>query len=122
MSYKLRVLNNVLHLKYSGFVDALDLIQVVKDPEFLPQISRYKKAIYDFTETEEIDLNFEETKRFSTLANVEANFIDNAHFVIVLSGPEGRARAEHYRNEITAPGWRVDIVETLVEAIDLIEL
>lgn len=121
MSYNLSLLDNIVYLKYSGHVDALECVQVLKDNEFLPKLSEYKKVIYDFSGTQEIDLNLEETKRFSIIANVEANFIDTMHIAIVLSGPDGRPRAEYYRDKISAPSWRVDIVDTLAEAIDLMK-
>ena len=120
MSFELKIVNDLVHLRYSGHVDALEVIRLVKDSDFIPLLGRYKKMIYDFSNATSFDLHFDEVKQFSIIANVEANFIDSVHIVIVLKRPSGREIAEHYRDEITAPGWHVDIVESLDEAMTLL--
>lgn len=120
MSFKLSVLNSVVHLRYFGHVDALEVVQVIKDSDFVPKVKAYRKVIYDFSGTASLNLEMKDIKRFSIFANVESNFTEKVHIVIVLRRPSGREMAEHYRDEISAPSWHVDIVDTVDEAMALL--
>lgn len=68
-------------------------MQVINDPQFLPNLNKVTKAIFDFSNADEIALSFDEVKSFGTLGMVESNFIDALHVVIILSSEAGRARA-----------------------------
>lgn len=120
MSYSLILENNITYVDFHGVVDALDIVQLINNPKFIPSLHLNNKVIYDFSGTEEVDLDLQEVKRFAILANVEANFIENLHVSIILSSPNGRSRAEYYKSQIVSSNWRIDIVDNQDEALTLL--
>ncbi len=120
MSYRIEVIDQIVHVQYLGYVDGLQITQLIQDSDFLPQLGQYQKAIFNYTQADEIDLSMEETKSFATVGKIHANFIEHLHIVIVLSSPAGRPRAEYYRDGLGAPNWQVDIVDTLEQALALL--
>ena len=121
MSYQLHLLNNIVHLEFSGTVDSLDLVNAINHPEFKPSLARMQKVIYDFSGAQFVDVSYEDTKGFATIGKVEANFIDSLHGVIVLSCPQRRPFAEYYCQELAECSWQIDIVESLEEAFALLQ-
>jgi hypothetical protein len=120
MSYSLILDNNITYVDFHGVVDALDIVQLINNPEFIPSLHLHKKVIYDFSGTEEVDLDLQEVKRFAILANVEANFTEDLHVSIILSSPSGRSRAEYYKSLIASANWRIEIVDHQHEALALL--
>ena len=84
MSFELKIVNDLVHLRYSGHVDALEVILLVKDSDFIPLLGQYKKMIYDFSNATSFDLHFDEVKQFSIIANVEAN--DRIYILLDIMG------------------------------------
>ncbi len=116
MSYRKTIIDDVVLVQFVGYVDGLQLVKMLSEDNFLPNLDKVKKLIFDYSCAEEIDLSLEETKRFATIAQINANFIEHLHIVIVLSSKEGLARAQFYQQSTNAPNWHVDIVETLEQA------
>lgn len=116
MSYRIHIKDDLLHLQYIGHVNGLQIVQVINDERFLPNLQKSKYAFFDFSAAQEVDLSFDEVKSFGTVGKVEATFIEDLHVVIVLSSESGRERAEYYVNSIGCKNWRFDIVTTIEEA------
>lgn len=121
MSYRITVKDNLLHLQYIGYVNGLQVMQVINDPGFLPNLKKVDRAIFDFSNTDEVDLSFEEVKSFGTLGMVESNFIESLHIIIILSSEAGRARAQHYVDATGTGKWKFDLVLTMQEAMQCFE-
>ena len=92
-------------------------MQVINDPEFMPNLKKVSKAIFDFSTADEIDLSFDEVKSFGTLGMVESNFIEELHIVIILSSEAGRARAQHYVDATGNGKWKFNLVLSMQEAL-----
>lgn len=119
MSYSLILKNNITYVHFHGVVDALDIVQLINNQEFIPSLHLYNKVIYNFSNSAEVDLDYQEIKRFAVLANIEANFIENLQINIVLRSSTGRKRAEYYKSQISASNWHVDITEHQHEPLPL---
>ncbi len=121
MSYHISLLNNIVCVRFCGSVDGLQLVQLMNDEAFLPQLDKYGKAIFDYSHTDDVSLDYDETKSFATLGKIHANFIEQLHIVIALSGPDGFDRADFYRKNIASPNWQIDIVENFEQALELLK-
>ena len=106
-----------MHVEFHGVVDGLDIVHLTKDPEFLPELKHYAKAIYNFKAAEVVQITAEENRSFATLGLIEANFVEDLHAVIVLSRPEARSNAKVYQAGLANSPWHIDIVDTLDEAM-----
>lgn len=116
LSYRIHIEDQLLHLQYIGHVNGLQVVQVINDERFLPNLQKSKYAFFDFSAAQEVDLSFDEVKSFGTVGKVEATFIEDLHVVIILSNESGRERAEYYVDSIGSKNWQFDIVSTIEEA------
>lgn len=120
MSFHINIVDQVIHIQFSGSVDGLEIMQIIGDDGFIPQLQTFQKVIFDYGQTEDVDMSMEETKSFATIGKINANFIDNLHMVIIASGPEGKERAEFYRQNVGSPNWKIDIVDSPAVAFALL--
>lgn len=119
MSFSLDTGEPFTKIEFYGAVDALDIVQIIDHPDFVPSLKRHQKVVFDFGNAETIRLEAPEMKRFALLANVEANFTESVIICIVLSTAMRRENAEYYKSEVTAPLWQVHIVESMQQALEV---
>ena len=121
MSYRIQLEEDLLHLQYIGHVNGLQVVQVINDVRFLPNLHKVKYAFFDFSAAQEVDLSLDEVKSFGTVGKVEANFIEDLHVIIIMKSDNGRERAEHYVKTLGCKNWHFDIVLSLEQARKIIK-
>jgi hypothetical protein len=118
MSYQIHLRSNVVYVEFRGETDPYDIISLMSDPVFLPNVSKLGKLIYDFSAADEVNLDTGEVQQFAVVAKAESIFVERLHIVIVLNNPANRARAEVYKQTLINTPWQIDIVDALADACD----
>lgn len=122
MSYSIDILEHIVYVTFTGDSDPLDLISLMSEPLFLPNVAKLQRLVFDFSQTTDLNMSLDEVRQLSVVAKVEATFLSTLHIVIVLSGPNGRPRAEAYQQALSRTTWRIDIVETKAQAATLLAI
>jgi hypothetical protein len=94
----------------------------MSQPLFLPNVTRLRRLVFDFSQTTDLNMSLDEGSQLSVVAKVEAIFLSTLHILIVLSGPNGRPRAEAYQQALSRITWPINIVETTAQAAALLAI
>jgi hypothetical protein len=122
MSYQIHLRSNVVYVEFQDETDPYDIISLMKDPIFLPNVIKLGKLIYDFSGADDVSLDTGEVQQFAVVAKAESIFVERLHIVIVLNNPANRDRAEVYKQTLVNTPWQIDIVDALPEACDLLAI
>lgn len=116
MGYRVSYLQNWIHVKFTGHVDACDIIEQANDPEFWDRLSELKVAFIDYSESTSVEISYDSIKEFATVARVQAALIGPVHIVTLIAGPDRLESALAYKKMSESQDWRVKIATTMDEA------
>jgi len=111
-----------VYVEFRGETDPYDIISLMRDPVFLPNVRKLGKLIYDFSAADEVNLDTGEVQQFAVVAKAESIFVERLHIVIVLNNPANRARAQVYKQSLINTPWQIDIVDALADACDALSI
>ncbi|MFT4938246.1 MAG: hypothetical protein ACI88A_001270 [Paraglaciecola sp.] len=77
MSFSVTIEVDHVYVAYSGVVEALDVVILFGDQEFIRNLRLLQKVIHDFSQTQEVLMDFEDIKNLTLLSNLESNFTEN---------------------------------------------
>lgn len=116
MSYSVLIQQDHIYVKYSGVVDALDIVRLTADQDFIGNLRLLQKVIHDFSFCEEVSLGVEDMKEIAFISNLESNFSEKIVGVFIPNTEEGHARIASYSQSLTSPHWLVLVASNYEEA------
>lgn len=120
MAYSIHDLGDVLHVRYFGTVDALDLIRQAKDENYTQPMRALRRVIFDYSDVDVSEITIDDAREFGFLASLESNFTDSMKTIFVLSDDRGRQRVKAYTDALATPTWQVCITNQLDKAVSLL--
>jgi hypothetical protein len=121
MAHVITIREDFVHVQFLGKVDALDIFPMLKDPKYLPNVSKLSKVICDFVSASDVFFSEDDAKSFAVLGNVESNFINSLHTVIVMKDiKKNNHRALSYINSLSSKAWKTDLAECLEHAEEML--
>jgi hypothetical protein len=120
MSYSVVIENDHVFVKYSGVVDALDIVRITADENFINNLRRLQKVIHDFSFCEEVSLGIEDMQEIALMSNMESNFTEKAIGVMIPRSEEGYARIEALSQAVKSPDWTILAAHNYEDALSKI--
>ncbi|MEP1449185.1 MAG: hypothetical protein ABJK37_23980 [Paraglaciecola sp.] len=120
MSYSVILEDDHMYVKFTGVVDVLDMVRLTANQEYIDNMRRLQKAIYDFRLSEEVSLGEADLKEIVLMSNLESNFTESANIVVIPRTPEGHAFVAAYAQAIKSPEWNVQVAQNYEEALSKI--
>ncbi|MCC2617974.1 hypothetical protein LJ739_17100 [Aestuariibacter halophilus] len=112
------IVENIVWVRFSGHIDALDLIQLSADDNYLESLRKYRRVIFDYSQATSVNMGFEEIRQLSTITRVECNFTEHLHGAIVPLDDAGWIRAKRYAETVKPYGWEMVIVDSTEQAFE----
>lgn len=105
--------NGVVHIRLYDEVDGFDVMNVHNREEFMHDVRRYKKVLYDYSGATDITFTLEDAKAFAKLAAVESSITKDL-VIAVLPKDEAHAKAARvYQQNANQGGARVIIIQDI---------
>jgi hypothetical protein len=120
MSYSVVIEDVHVYVKYSGIVDCLDIVQMTADEDYIDNLRRLQKVIYDFSLCDEVSLGGEDMQEIALMSNMESNFTEKVIMVIIPKTPEGYDRVATFSQAVKSADWSVSTAQNYENALSRI--
>jgi hypothetical protein len=120
MSYSVTIESDHVYVAYSGVVEALDVISLTGDQEFITNLRLLEKVVHDFSQAEEVLMDFEDIKKLTLLSNLESNFTENLLGIAIPKDEESYDRILTLRDGIQSDKWTVFFARNYAEALSML--
>ncbi|MFT5676614.1 MAG: hypothetical protein ACI808_002559 [Paraglaciecola sp.] len=120
MSFSVTIEFDHVYVAYSGIVEALDVIQLSGDQEFITNMRVLEKVVHDFSDAEEVMMDFEDIKNLTLLSNLESNFTENLIGIAIPKDEQSYNRILTLRDGIQSDKWTVLIAHNYPEALSML--
>lgn len=117
MSYSVFIQDDHVYVKYSGLVDALDIVRITKDELFIDNLRRLQKVIHDFSFCDEVSLSSEDMQEITLMSNMESNFTEKAIGVVIPRTQEGYERIHALSQGIKSKDWSIFAAQNYSDAL-----
>lgn len=120
MAFETHYYDKWVHVKFTGRVDAYDVILQNQQDDFLDALAEKTGVVFDYSQATHIALSKDDIRGFSTLGNVQANLL-GALRVVILTQEAGTRDAQSYKEGVRAADWHVLVTTSMDEALDFIQ-
>jgi hypothetical protein len=111
---------NILYVRFAGLLNAIDLIFLYLNEDYMSEQHQHAKILYDFTQISGSKLTNEDAQGLAILRKRDQSQTGRKHLVIVPSKIEAGPLAEEFAKIISGGNYQVDICMSLLEAEQLL--
>jgi hypothetical protein len=120
MTYQIDTFDDQIRIEFNGALDALDLILLNQSPAYKTAIENKKKMLIDFTGIEGSKLTAEDAKGLAMFGQLDSERVKNLHLVIAVEQDSALAILHICEKVFSDSSWKVDTVDTLMKAKQLL--
>ena len=121
MRYNIEYADKWIHVRFSGRIDAYDIIKQTGDEKYQAELLRLRHVIYDYSDAVDPMFNEETLKQFAALAKVLGELNGHVEVVAVPSDPNNLEKLEAYKKHADSDKWRITLARTPQEAIEVMQ-